>query len=225
MSIRHRLICSALALLPLALVGCATTSPSTYNVAGIPPTNPENVEVKVSLANQAVYVMEGNKPLLVTATCSGRPGKETPTGNFRVYKKQIDKRSGTYGFWKNGDQIIPGTRPNPPAGSGWTYVGYPLTWWVEYAPAYGFHEGSIWPQPRTAGCLRLHRNVAPTFYAIVPIGARVSVASSQPEDATLGKNLVRPTDYADPDPPVSLLISPAYFNGLPGPTLVSRPSS
>lgn len=206
----------------LGFAGCATTGTQTYNVPGKRPTNPQDVEVKVSLANQAIYVMEGDQPLLVTATNSGRPGKETPTGHFRVYNKKIDKRSGTYGFWKRGDHIQPGTRPNPPPGSGWTYIGYPLTWWVEYAPAYGFHEGSIWPQPRTAGCLRIHRNVAPTFYEIVPIGARVHVAHSQPElDSTLGKNIPRPTDYDKPDPPMAFLISPEYFRDLPGPTIVN----
>ncbi|GAB4247705.1 MAG: hypothetical protein OHK005_14050 [Candidatus Methylacidiphilales bacterium] len=209
-----------LCLLGSAFVGCATTGSHTYNVPGKRPTNPQDVEVKVSLANQAVYVMERDKPLLVTATCSGRPGKETPTGHFRVYLKKIDKRSGTYGFWKRGDHIQPGTRPKPPPGDGWTYIGYPLTWWVEYAPAYGFHEGSIWPEPRTAGCLRIHRNVAPTFFEIVPIGARVHVAQSQPLDATLGKKIPRPTDYAEPDPPLSLLVSPEYFRNLPGPTII-----
>ncbi len=200
-----------LALVAVAFTGCQTTVlRPTYDPIGYKPKDPYNVRVKVSLSNRMVYVLEGNKPLLVTATSIGTPDKPTPKGNFRVIEKIETKRSNTYGFWVKGDSIIPGKSSNRP-GSGYRYIGFPMQYWVGFYPAYGFHVGSVWPTPRTHGCLRLHENAAREFFEIVRIGTPVSIASTQPEDATLGKNPPRPMDYNDPDPAKSFTISPAVF--------------
>jgi hypothetical protein len=207
--------------LPLAtaaaiLSGCASAPIGSYNAAARRPANPENVRVKVSLANRAVYVLEGDRPLLVTATAIGLPEKPTPTGSFRVFAKIPNKRSGSYGFSIDGG----GIRPSTSAAATGKYVGFPMAYWVEFAPGYGFHEGAVWPIPRTHGCLRLHKNVAPKFFALTKIGTPVNIAHSQPEDATLGKNLPRPQDYRDPDPPASVLVSNAAFTSPSGPLFV-----
>ena len=194
----------------ITLGGCAgkPMRGGRYDAVAYRPHNPENVRIKVSLQNRAVYVMEGERPLLVTATAIGTPQKPTPKGNFRVYKKIAKKRSGSYGFSVSGERIVP-VKASQATGR---YVGFPMAFWVEFLPAYGFHEGAVWPIPRTHGCLRLHKNVAPKFYELARLGTPVSIAETQPEDATHGRNLRRPTDYADPDPPAHLLISPGIFS-------------
>lgn len=204
--------CGALASL-LLLTGCATTS--HYSAPAYRPSNPGAVVVKVSLSKQVIYVMEGSRPLLVTPTTVGKPGHETPTGTFSVLEKKKDKRSGSLGFWVNGSQAVPGLSSRPP-GPGWTYEGYPLAYWVRFSGGYGFHEGSVWPMPRTHGCLHVHKNVVAAFFELVRPGTPIIVAQSLPEDETLGRNLKRPTDYADPDPPTSYLLSERFFDGLPG---------
>jgi hypothetical protein len=197
----------------VALTGCQTMSVNApYNPPAHRPHDPSAVRVKVSLQNQAVYVLEGDRPLLVAATCVGLPGKGTPTGNFHVTEKIATKRSGSYGFSVNGNNI----RPCESGNATGRYVGYPMAWWVGFYPAYGFHQGYVWPIPRTHGCLRLHKTVAPKFYALVKIGTPINIAHSQPEDATLGKNLQRPTDYKDPDPPAAFMVSPAVFEAPKG---------
>lgn len=170
-------------------------------------TNPANVQVKVSLANRAVYVLEGNEPRFVAAIAIGTPSDPTPTGSFKAFNKLPRKRSGTYGFYVKGDEIIPGKRSGMPAG--YTYVGYPMPWWVEFKTGYGFHAGAVWPEPRTHGCLRLHRTIAQEFFNLVKEGTPIHIAQSQPEDATIGKNVPRPTDYNQPDHPRSVLITDA----------------
>ncbi len=220
-----RLSLLACALAALALVtGCASRGPlrTTYNSTAYKPNNPENVRVKVSLENRAVYVMEGDRPLLVTATAIGTPSNPTPKGNFRVFAKIPKKRSGSYGFSVNGDGSIRPTKSSQATGK---YVGFPMAYWVEFLPGYGFHEGSVWPMPRTHGCLRLHKNVAPKFYALTKSGTPINVAQTQPEDATIGKNLKRPTDYADPDPANAILISDAIFAPPSGPLFSDGPSA
>lgn len=202
------------------LTGCATkqSGGGRYDAVAYKPRNPSDVRVKVSLQNRAVYVMEGDRPLLVTATAIGTPAKPTPKGNFRVYNKIAKKRSGSYGFSVSGDRIVP-VKASAATGR---YVGFPMAYWVEFSPAYGFHEGSVWPMPRTHGCLRLHKNVAPKFYELARMGTPVQIAETQPEDATIGRNLKRPTDYADPDPANSILISDGIFTQPSGPLLVEQ---
>ena len=225
---KHRFVTTcALALTAGALqflTGCTNTtgvggSSTNYNPVAYKPHNPGAVRVKVSLSKQVVYVMEGSKPLLVAATNVGIPAKPTPKGEFHISGKIASKRSGTYGFWVKGDEVRAGesNRSTLPGGH---YVGYPMAFWCEFSPSYGFHQGYVWPSPRTHGCLRLHHNVAPKFYALVHSGTPVSIATTQPEDATIGANVQRPQDYNDPDPAPSFMVSSKVFDSPPGGGLV-----
>lgn len=173
-------------------------------------SNPANVNVKVSLNNKAVYIFEGAEPRFVAAVTIGKPGDETPTGSFKAFNKLPRKRSNTYGFFVKGEEVIPGERSRMP--SGYRYVGYPMPWWVEFKSGYGFHAGAVWPMPRTHGCLRLHRTIAKDFFDLVNAGTPIQIANSLPEDATIGKNVPRPTDFDQPDSPRSVLITDAPFD-------------
>jgi len=219
MKLSHLFSLAAGALALTFLSGCAGTrlSPDPNPVA-YKPHNPANVRIKVSLDKQQVYVMEGQRPLLVAATCVGLPNKPTPCGNFTVFRKIADKRSGSYGYWVKGNEIRAGKSGERP-GSGYHYVGYPMQNWVEFLPAYGFHQGYVWPVARTHGCLRLHKNVAPKFFALARIGTPVNIAHHQPEDDTIGKNVPRPHDYNDPDPDPHYMISSQVFSKPAGPLL------
>src|SRR5436305_1686436 len=99
----------------------------------------------------------------------------------------------------------------------------PFYWLLEvrscFSPAYGFHKGFVHPSPRTHGCIRLHGEAAPKFFALVKIGAPVNIASSQPEDATLGPKVQRVDDSKTPDPSPSLMITSAAFEKPSGPLL------
>ncbi len=211
----HTFLLALTALGCLLLSSCASQIAKPYDSPAYRPRNPDNIKVKVSLQNRMVYVMEGNRALLVTPTAIGKPDSPTPKGSFRAYNKIEKKRSNTYGYFVKDNVVKPGKSSQTP--SGWRYVGYPMPYWVEFKPAYGFHAGSVWPIPRSHGCLRLHANVAPKFFALVKEGTPVYIAETQPEDATLGKDIPRPTDYADPDPPVGVMISSGAFPAPPYP--------
>lgn len=96
------------------LTGCETVStitntgtfPGNYTAVAYKPKDPGAVRVKVSLENAMIYVMEGDRPLLVTPCTIGVSGKSTPSGTFHVMDKEKDKRSASYGFWVKGGQII-----------------------------------------------------------------------------------------------------------------------
>ena len=193
------------------LTGC-TTGPlagmhgGAYHVTAHRPQDPSAVQVKVSLSKQNIYVMESGNCLMAVACSVGLAEKPTPKGNFTIYSKQEHKRSGSYGFSVQGDRVVPSTG----GGSG-RYVGYPMGYWCEFAPAYGFHQGFVHPNPRTHGCIRLKGEAAPKFYALVRIGTPVSIATTQPEDETIGPKVQRVDDSRTPDPDPHIMISDAAF--------------
>ena len=202
-----------IAVIACALSGCATTQTSsgTYHVDAYAPTSPDKVRIKVSLQAEMVYVEEGNRALLVTPCTIGTADHRTPTGDFRVTAKDPTKRSGEYGFWVNGSDARSGAVGQSP-GPGYSYVGYPMAHWVEFTPGFGFHEGYVWPVPRSHGCLRLHPNASLKFYELAQIGTPVEIANSLPEDSTIGRNVLHPSDYKDPDPPAAEMISSDFFS-------------
>jgi L,D-transpeptidase catalytic domain len=203
----------------LFLTSCETPmmmGSGNYHVAAHRPHDPSKVRVKVSLARQNVYVMEGDRCLMAVATTVGIPAKPTPKGNFTIYSKQPEKRSGSYGFRVQGNHIVPAEAGRNIPGR---YVGYPMGYWCEFSPAYGFHQGFVHLHARSHGCLRLKGEAAPKFYALVKIGTPVNIAEMQPEDAIYGSKIQRVDDSKTPDPPMSVSISEAAFQKPSGPLL------
>jgi hypothetical protein len=86
-----------------------------------------------------------------------------------------------------------------------------MPYWVEFLPGYGFHEGFVWLQPHTHGCLRLHGAAAGQFYRLVEAGTLVHISRSQPEDETVGRSIPRFDDSREPDPANGFLISDEAF--------------
>jgi lipoprotein-anchoring transpeptidase ErfK/SrfK len=205
---------------PLIFTGCQTSPVAgggAYHVTAYKPHDPSKVVVKVSLSKENIYVMEGDRCLMAVACSVGIPAKPTPRGHFTIYRKEEDKRSGSYGFRVQGDRVVPAEAGSNVPGR---YVGYPMGFWCEFAPAYGFHQGFVHPTPRTHGCIRLHGEAAPKFYALVRVGTPVSIAETQPEDASLGPKVQRVDDSRAPDPDPHISVSSAAFQKPSGPLLV-----
>ena len=209
----------AAAVLAVLLTSCETGKVSPggpYHVTAYKPTDPSKVRVKVSLSKQNVYVMEGDRSLMAVACSVGIPSKPTPSGSFTIYRKEEDKRSGSYGFRVQGDRVVAAEAGSNISGR---YVGYPMGFWCEFAPAYGFHQGFVHPTPRTHGCIRLKGEAAAKFYALVHNGTPVSIATTQPEDATIGSKVQRVDDSRAPDPDPHLMVTSAAFQKPSGPLL------
>jgi hypothetical protein len=217
---------TALAVAALAAVtfmpSCTSTGGSglaAYHAYDRPtklPSNPANVRVKVSISKQRTYVMEGSEVLLAMPVAVGAPGSSTPTGSFRIFSKVQMKRANTHGYAYNGKQIMQTYLAKRPAG--WSFKGTPMPYWCEFKPNYGFHTGWVKHHPSTHGCIRMHENLAPKFFRLVSNGTPVSIAYSQPEDATFG-NIPLPPDAGPlPDYAGSMYVGNGYFTQHKTPT-------
>jgi hypothetical protein len=184
----------------LFLTSCGTMTTSSsgnYRVIAHKPNDPSKVEVKLSLSTQNVYIMEGSRLLMAAKTNVGKPGAVTPTGDFTIYNKEKKRR-----------------RQSEPD------RGYPMAYWQEFKPAYGFHEGFVHPYPHTHGCVRMHREAVARMFALTRIGTPVRIRESLPEDKEFGSQVMRLDQSKDPDPPRSYMMSDAWFKDPPGPLLV-----
>lgn len=200
---------------------CQPTGLGAYDAYDLPatkPVNPNNVRVKVSTSNQMAYVLEGNKPLLVMPVSVGTSSTPTPKGNFTIYSKQENRRAQTHGYFDHGNgKYTGGYLRNKPAGT--KFIGTPMPYWSEFASGYGFHTGWMKPRPCTHGCLRMHLNVAPKFFALIKEGTPLNIASSQPEDRTIGRNVPRPPDASPlPNFPKSYLVTNKIYKRHKAPT-------
>lgn len=177
-----------------ALSSCATKKSSgNYSVHFDPPakavTNPSAVKVKISTSAQRVYVVQGNEVLLATPCSVGTASTPTPAGTHRISSKTANRR-----------------RASSPG------AGYPMTYWMSfYSPAYGMHWGWVKPYPCTHGCVRLPIKSANKIFNMVQVGTPVIVASSHPEDATIGRTLPVLDDSTLADPPMSYMLSAQVF--------------
>jgi len=174
------------------ITGSARQAYEDYDLPATLPKNSSKVRVKVSLKNRMAYVLEGDQPLLVMPVTVGKPSTPTPTGNFRIRSKEHKYRANTHGYALRGDRVVPCYLRKKPAG--WRFKGTPMPYWSEFKTAYGFHTGWMKPYPASGGCLRMHKNVAPKFFRLISVGTPVSIAATQPEDATLGRDVPRPPD-------------------------------
>jgi len=165
-----------------------TRNSFTFDPVAKQPKNPSNVQVKLSTGAQALYIVEGNEVLMATPVGVGTAQTPTPHGTYTIYSKTANRR-----------------RFSEPG------AGYPMTYWMEFKPAYGLHWGFVKPYPSTKGCVRMPLNSARKMFAMVPTGTRINIARSQPWDDTIGKSLPRLDDTPLPNPPMSYMLSPKVF--------------
>lgn len=198
------------------LASCGTSlnnQLANYQAYDLPtklPKNPSNVRVKVSLSYQMAYVMEGNEMLLAMPVSIGAPNSPTPKGSYQIFHKNRSHRANTHGLAHQGNTVKRTFLANVP--SGWKFRGTPMPYWCEFKPNYGFHTGWIKDAPCTHGCIRMHENISPKFFRLVKVGTPVSIAQSQPEDASYGR-VPRPPDAGSlPDYDAQMYLSEGYFS-------------
>jgi len=203
----------------LILSSCGTSSSlssrglsgyQSYDLPASLPNDRSKVRVKVSTNNQMVYVMEGSRALLVMPVSVGTSSTPTPKGHFRIFKKDHKHRANSHGFAYRDNQVRRTYLRTKP--SGWSFKGTPMPYWCEFKANYGFHTGWMKNSPCTHGCIRMHENLSPKFFQLVKNGTPVYISYTQPEDATIGRNIPRPPDAGPlPNYPTSMMLSDGYF--------------
>lgn len=143
-----------------------------------PAVSRANVWVLVDLSSQKAYVYEDDEIVVSSPISSGREGRSTRPGTFRVYQKSKDHKSyyGSYISRSDGSVVVEdadsrkGRRP-----SGTYFRPAPMTYFLRFNGPVGFHAGEIPGYPASHGCVRLPLNKAEVFFNYCRIGTRVVI--------------------------------------------------
>lgn len=133
--------------------------------------------IEVSLREQKAYLYQYGKLMAVAPISSGREGKRTPIGRFRVIEKDYDHRSSLYGNYVKGGKIVKENVDirKTPRPSGTKFEGVPMPYFLRFHDAYGLHAGNVPGYPASSGCVRLPNRHAKRFYDVVRVGTPVVV--------------------------------------------------
>ncbi len=116
--------------------------------------------IVVDLSKQMAYAYENGHEVLKGNVSTGKPGKRTPVGHFRVLEKDIDHVSSKY--------------PRPNGGARMNYMlrltNYGIAMHLGYVPNY----------PASHGCIRMENGFAQKMYYWADIGTRVVIKGTPP---------------------------------------------
>lgn len=141
--------------------------------ASYPPAAAHDRYILLALDRQFLGVYERGALVASYPISSGREGYKTPTGTFRVTRKDATHVSSRY--------------PEPTG-------GWPMPWALRfYRSEYWMHGGELVGRPASHGCVRLFPADAEALFAYAQVGDRVRIVR------TLAPPSVPP---AAPPPPV-----------------------
>lgn len=141
---------------------------------------PGEVNVVINLTTQKALVKRGSRLIGWCYVATGKEGKGTPAGSYRVMEKLVEKYSNKYGWVEdemgnvtNGDatpavKLKPGEKYNPA----------PMPYWHRLTSyGIGMHVGVI-PEPGTPashGCIRMPKDFCPLFFGVTKVGTPVKI--------------------------------------------------
>lgn len=127
----------------------------------------ETIQLRLSLSDRRVYVLQGDKEVISYPVAIGRTGWETPTGEFSI-KAMVEDPG-----WTNPitNEVV-GPGPNNPLGDRW------MAFWTDGTNVIGFHgtpdRDSI-GEAASHGCVRMYNEHARELFNIISIGTPVVV--------------------------------------------------
>jgi len=136
----------------MAVFGEESLSPGKFLWRDVP-VSAGDERVIVSLTDQLAYLYRGSELMAVSTISSGKPGRDTPTGIFRVLEKKPMHRSRKYD-----------NAPMP---------------FMQRIDNYGIalHAGHLPGTPASHGCVRLPSKFAAKLFSTTDVGTPVLIGA------------------------------------------------
>jgi hypothetical protein len=142
-------------------------------------TGPENSHIKIDLATQRGFLMNGEEVAMDYPICSGIKSRPTPTGTFYILEKVVDKRSNRYGrIYDATDECVNGDADAvlDPIPEGGRFEGAAMHYWMRLTQdGVGHHIGPVRRYPASHACVRGPSKTIPIVYSKVKPGTRVDI--------------------------------------------------
>ncbi len=139
--------------------------------------NKSNTKVRIDLSDQRAQLLVSDKVAMDLPCCTGKAGKRTPAGNFKITSKIRNKRSNIFGtLYKNGKRVYGGDRRKY-HGSYDRYVGAALPYWMRVtSDGIGMHYSAhVHRYPGSNGCIRMPKDAVRTIFAKTRVGTPVQI--------------------------------------------------
>jgi L,D-transpeptidase catalytic domain len=139
---------------------------------------PGKPSIKISLGEQRAYFYKAGQLVGISQLSTGREGKVTPAGQYKITQKDPDHASSQYGDYVDDSDsvIVPNIDnqkdPKPP---GTHYKGAPMPYFMRIVGGVGLHAGYLPGYPASHGCIRMPEFMAVNFYNSVSVGTPVTI--------------------------------------------------
>jgi lipoprotein-anchoring transpeptidase ErfK/SrfK len=132
-----------------ALFGSVAMRPGDYRLTAAIPEG--EAKVVIDRLQQLMFVYKGGALVGVSTISSGKPGKETPLGYWKVFRKQVK------GFSRK-------------------YDNAPMPYMQMYdEKGIAFHGGALPGYPASRGCVRLPTEFAKKLFSLTKLGTEVVI--------------------------------------------------
>ena len=145
-----------------------------------PDNGPGEVSVSIDLSEQIATIKRGGREIGWGFVATGKEGRATRPGSYRITEKIVDKYSNKYGWIENefGEVTDDDASPGDPLQPGEVYKPAPMPYWMRLTDyGIGMHVGNI-PRPgdpASHGCIRMPKEFVPTLFDKVKVGTPVKI--------------------------------------------------
>ncbi|MGY2734475.1 L,D-transpeptidase family protein [Sphingomonas sp. UYP23] len=147
-------------------------------------SSPSGVRLLVSIPDQKLYVYRGSTLLAVSAVSTGKPGHDTPTGDFKILQKAVKHSSNLYNA------------------AAMPYMQR-ITW-----DGVAIHAGRDPGYAASHGCVRVPIAFAKRLYAITQLGARVTITDESLTDQVVAAPVTKPAPVETPVQETEVVAAP-----------------
>ncbi len=134
--------------------------------------------ITINLTTQIASFYKGDKLEGVSAISSGREGKETPPGNYKILQRDLNHASDLYGDFvdASGKVVVKNIAKSDPCPPGAHFVGSPMPFFMRVSnQGVGMHQGFLPGVPDSHGCIRMPQKMAKIFWENAPLGTPVTI--------------------------------------------------
>lgn len=138
-------------------------------------------QIEILLQEQKLVLLNEEGEVALETDCStGIPGRETPTGTFRIKEMLVDKRSNKYGRYvskETGEVVVEKSWEVTKKPPGTEYLGIAMPYWMRLTwHGVGIHVGKFRRGERSSfGCVRMPEGVQPLVYQKAQTGMSVTI--------------------------------------------------
>lgn len=131
-------------------------------------------KIVISVKDQEALFYKGNTLVGTAAVSTGKYGRGTPRGTYKVLEKNFVRYSSAFGVIRDKDTheiIMPDfdTRKDKMPRGGY-YEPARMAYCLRFYNGFCFHEGRVPGYPASHGCVRIVPDMAPLFYENARVG-------------------------------------------------------